>query len=158
MLQCNMMIWQPCSFHRIDSIRVKLYVSPQKNQNERPKTRDVLNTIYFFALPNAPKFTRNSFENFERFDSWLIQLYVKVQGAKTTAEEIIKCFLQNLEYEDVRGVINTSLTSKYWMIHRIWVEILAIHILSLRAFITLCILRKKSFNYSKAFVVEFIAI
>ena len=88
-------------------------MSPQKNQNERPKTRDVLNTIYFFALPNAPKFTRNSFENFERFDSWLIQLYVKVQGAKTTAEEIIKCFLQNLEYEDVRGVINTSLTSKY---------------------------------------------
>ena len=89
-------------------------VSLLKDQNERPKTRDILNTLYLFALPNAPKFTRNSFENFERFDSWLIQLYVKVQGAKTTAEEIIKCFLQNLEYEDVRGVINTnSITTKY---------------------------------------------
>ena len=89
-------------------------VSLLKDQNERPKTRDILNTLYLFALPNAPKFTRNSFENFERFDSWLIQLYVKVQGAKTTAEEIIKCFLLNLEYEDVRGVINTnSITTKY---------------------------------------------
>lgn len=89
-------------------------VSLLKDQNERPKTRDILNTLYLFALPNAPKFSRNSFENFERFDSWLIQLYVKVQGAKTTAEEIIKCFLLNLEYEDVRGVINTnSITTKY---------------------------------------------
>ena len=71
---------------------IKKNVSQLKDQNERPKTRDILNTIYLYALPNAPKFTRNSFENFERFDSWLIQLYVKVQGAKTTAEEIIKCF------------------------------------------------------------------
>ena len=138
-----------------------------KDQNERPKTRQILNALYLFDLPNAPKFTRNSFENFERFDSWLIQLYVKVQGAKTTAEEIIKCFLQNLEYEDVRGVINTnSITTKYWMIQRrclkdfkiqiqlcsnmthiIWVILYAAYNMPLQ-----CIykaIHDKIFNYSK---------
>ena len=87
-------------------------MSPFKNPNDRPKIRHVLNRIYLSALPNAPEFTRNSFENFERLDSWLIQLYVKVQGAKSTVEEIIKCFLQNLEYEDIRGVVNTSLLAQ----------------------------------------------
>ena len=104
------LVQKECSKRILDLFHETL----SKDQNERPKTRDILNTLYLFALPNAPKFTRNSFENFERFDSWLIQLYVKVQGARTTAEEIIKCFLQNLEYEDVRGVINTnSISTKY---------------------------------------------
>ena len=81
----------------------------QPNPLDRPDVRESLNIIYF-RLFDAPRFKHGGYgehyDNLEQFDAWIWRLFTQLSDSCTdTKSELIRLFLRNVEFDDVRDIL-----------------------------------------------------